>query len=371
MNDTDKLKKDKSKLIAECKSSIEVIKRIYNDAKRESLFSPLREEYAKLIAVKLRVLLINGSYQSLINQLGIEDKFLFNPVCCQSANVPGNLLRSNELISINLDKDGNFYCSSCEFENKTELRCSLQVWLDEIVIDQKSEWSPKVSRKDVILTLSDKEGGAHVDPRYSKQYYDTVFNSGYEVIINGIVKTIQNNFYVETLYSIAFEMISAFQEHDKLASLNYSFANNDLCLIEISYKTGNIRRNRYIHNGRHNIRSALFNCYDYMTICRYRLIFTTNYVFKDHEQMIVRRVIDDKQYNDFLFAFSLTDYFLFVKNHSKYVKVVSDKDLLKLDSCKKYTFLQMLRIIQAFGRQDQLEKQEIYLDYLDNQGRKK
>ena len=358
------LKKDKKKLIADCKSGYEIIKKLYDEAKNEPYISTLREEYAKLIAVKLRVLLINSSYTSIFRKLGIEDKFLFNTVCCQSSNVPGNLVQSYELISIKLDKNGSFFCSSCEFNNETDLRCSLQVWLDEIVIDQKSFTSPKVSRKDVILTLADKEGGAHEDSRYSRQYYDTIFNSGYEVVIGNTVKTIQNNYYVETLYSIAYEFICSYQEHEIMAKQIYGVADNDLCVIEISYLNEGIRRNRYIHNGSNNIRAALFNCYDYMATCRYKLIFTTNYVFSTPSGMYVRRVIDNKQNYDFLFAFTLNEFSLFVKNHSKYCKINSDKELLKIDSCRKYTFSQMLRIVEILNRKDMLEKQELYQEYL-------
>ncbi len=360
------LEKDKKELIRTCQCNFALIKKLYNYALIESYTSCLREEYAKLIAVKLKALLISTKNDdSLFSKIGIDKKFLFEPVCCKSSTLPTNLLKSYELISFKTD-NGDFICCSKDYCNKSDLRCTLDVWLNEIVIDQKSAISPKVSRKDVILTLRDKEGGAHVDSSYTQQYYDTVFNSGFEIIENGVTKKIKNNFFVETLLSITCEFINSINEHDIIAKKYFYKVDNDLSLVELAYlDRDNIIRYKYIHNQSKDIKNIVAVAWDYMAICRYRIIFTTNVIFEDNSSRVGFRIIDNTIYNDIFFVTGHNNV-LFVKNRNRFCMINEDKDLYKLDSCRKYTFSQVLKMIKSMNRQDQIEKQKLYIDYMEN-----
>ena len=165
MNEPRKYKKDIFELRKQFIDSVSYIKELLNIALTKRFDDPLREEFSKSIAVKLRVLLIDGSNLSLATQLRINDKILFSPLCAKFTDLPGNLIPSYGLVGERYDGKNHYFFQNYA-KNKNELRCTLSCWLDEIAFDRKQSAFHKVSRKDIILALADKEGGAHDDPSY-------------------------------------------------------------------------------------------------------------------------------------------------------------------------------------------------------------
>jgi hypothetical protein len=136
---------------------------------------------AKRIATTLRVLLHDTkSSKSLLTLLGKKGIKFYNGAEDYEAGLAPKL----KLVSVTIQGEGNqinnaFYKAhldnwppSGDKNKKTEF---LQWWNQIIIIDQKKN---KFSRKDLILIVSNQDGGAHVDPKLDAAYADlTKFNS--------------------------------------------------------------------------------------------------------------------------------------------------------------------------------------------------
>ena len=365
MNASNKYKKDIQELRKQFIVSVSFIKELVRIALAKEFDDPLREEFAKSIAVKLRVLLIDGNSLSLVAQLGITDKILFSPLCAKLTDMPGNLIHSYGLVGERYDGKNHYYFQNYT-ENKNELRCTLYCWLDEVAFDRKQSAIHKVSRKDIILALADKEGGAHVDPSYEKEYYHIRYESGFEIVDDEsrVISRANNNRFTEALLTIAQEFLEAANEYfEILNGSTYCECERDLSLVELVYEDKNIRK-RYMHNQGKNIIGCFVVSYDYLSVARYRLIFSKNYVFFKNEKQHFLRVIDDKQYFDVLFCVCGLETLVFIKNNGKYLKVDNDDDLYRLNKLKHYTFSQAIRLIESkeHSNLDCLTKQKIYLE---------
>ena len=79
-------------------------------------------------------------------------------------------------------------------------------WWNEVVI--KDHGGHTFTRKDVVLALANKEGGAHVDPNLSEEYANlTRYNSqGWKVMTGGIVAAPDNSITAASMRQIAYEM---------------------------------------------------------------------------------------------------------------------------------------------------------------------
>ncbi len=366
MNESNKYKKDTSELRKQFIVSVSYIKELVKIALSKDFNDLLREEFAKSIAVKLRVLLIDRNNLSLVTQLGINDKILFSPLCAKFTDLPGNLFHSYGLVGERYDGKSHYFFQNYT-ENKNELRCTLSCWLDEIAFDRKQSAIHKVSRKDIILTLADKEGGAHVDPSYEEEYYYIRYESGFEIVDdeNKVISKANNNRFAEALLTIAQEFIEAADEYfEILNGSTYGVCEKDLSLVELIYEDKNIRK-RYMHNQGQDILSCFMVSYDYLSVARYRLIFSKNYVFFKNNKQYFLRVIDDKQYFDVLFCVCGLDTFVFIKNKNKYLKVDNNNDLYRLNKLKHYTFSQAIILIKSneHSNLDCLTKQMIYLEH--------
>ena len=361
--------KDKQELRRQFLNSVYFVKESIKSALSKDCCDPLREEYAKSIAVKLRVLLIDGKRnKSLSSLLGISTKVLFSTICAFSSDLPGNLIHSFSLANEHTE-NGRCYFISNYSKNRTELRCTLSCWLDEVVFDRKQSAVHKVSRKDIILALADKEGGAHVDPSFEEEYYAILYGAGYYFFPDK-EKAIKadNNLFSEALLTIAQEFVEAVDEYfTYLMGASFHSCENDLSLVELLYEekdTGIIRK-KFIHNqGRDILRCFLFS-YDYLNTARYRLLFSKNYLFEKGDKRFLLRVIDDTNYWDALFCVSAFDTFVFIKNNEKYSRVTSDNDLYNLGKLSNYTFSQAVRLMRSdkLSNIDCLSKQKIYLEH--------
>jgi len=365
MDESNKYKKDICELRKQFIVSVSYIKELVKIALTKGFDDPLREEFAKSIAVKLRVLLIDGKNLSLATQLEINDKILFSPLCAIFTDLPGNLIHSYGLAGERYDGKSHYYFQNYT-ENNNELRCTLSCWLDEIAFDRKQSAIHKVSRKDIILALADKEGGAHVDPSYEEEYFHIRYESGFEIVDseNKVISRAINNRFAEALLTIAQEFLEAANEYfEILNGSKYGVCEKDLSLIELVYGDKNIRK-RYIHNQGNNILGCFLVSYDYLSIARYRLVFSKNYVFFKNEKQHFFRVIDDKQFFDVLFCVCGLNTFVFIKNKGKYFKVDNDDDLYRLNKLKHYTFSQAIRLIESneHSNLDCLSKQKLYLE---------
>jgi hypothetical protein len=89
----------------------------------------------------------------------------------------------------------------------TPTTTSFAKWWEEIVI--KDGQGQTFSRKDLILALADKEGGAHVDPALDEQYarLTRFYSQGYQVVTGGAVLPPANSLVYASVRQIAHEVL--------------------------------------------------------------------------------------------------------------------------------------------------------------------
>ncbi len=126
---------------------------------------------SKRIASALRLLLHDTrNSHSLMKQLVYKDKIKY----FDTANNwdEENLVSHFGLVALNIKSDENEKLVRFlpKLEPKKKKLFNFRIWWEKIVIvDTKKN---KFSRKDIVLTVADQDGGAHVDPKIHKGYAD-------------------------------------------------------------------------------------------------------------------------------------------------------------------------------------------------------
>ena len=134
------------------------------------------ESEAKRMATNLRVLFHQTKKShSLLKQLnreGIKNNFLF--LSSSGIYIPANLIPTSTLLAIESSTSGVKY-KSIGMNSKDLHLLTFKDWWNEIIFDDKKN---KFTRKDIILLVSNQDGGAHIDPYLDANYAElTKFNS--------------------------------------------------------------------------------------------------------------------------------------------------------------------------------------------------
>lgn len=163
---------------------------------------------SKRIATSLRVLFHNTRYSnSLLNQLNYADTFLL----WSSAGLytPSNLLTSWTLLSLRIDYNGIQYNPILNTNFQRSFYLNIDDWWNEIIFDDKMFF---ISRRDVILSVANQDGGAHVDPILNESYSNiTKRNSlGYYQVSNAVKTSPINNPAYASIRQIAHEVLHSF-----------------------------------------------------------------------------------------------------------------------------------------------------------------
>jgi len=125
---------------------------------------------AKRLATTLRVLLHDTSKsKSLLGLLDLKGQLKFTNTV--SPDVPGNLLSYHGLVGLRMGSQGSSYWAplgdgppiSCQ-----QSPSSFTDWWEQIIINDRV--GGVFSRKDLVLTLANRDGGAHVDPKLEPSY---------------------------------------------------------------------------------------------------------------------------------------------------------------------------------------------------------
>lgn len=155
-----KYKQTRDELLEQWDDQIGFIKRSCKD------YDAGAHSEAKRIATSIRVLFhhTRNSY-SLFNQLGYTNNFLFWSSAC--LYTPSNLLSSWSLLSLQMNGTEMLYIPLFKEIVSRTFFLELDDWWNEIIFDDKQFF---LSRKDVVLAVSNKDGGAHVDPEFDESY---------------------------------------------------------------------------------------------------------------------------------------------------------------------------------------------------------
>lgn len=276
------MKKGADILLKKLSDSIAFLENTVQQALRLECTNPLRSEYAIAIATKLRVLLNDeGRNTSLTTMLGIKEHLVFTAINSDPlANIPANMLFTSILTSININNNISVYCVN-KFSNVEDLLYTFDAWWNEIVIDSKYEQFSQISRRDVILTLADKEGGAHVDETYDIAHYQATQSNQIKCIDSqGNEIVFSNDVYTETALYIAQEVINAYRIYTNLQPQTYKKSASKFKVFQLIYyrqitngkRTSFQKRYRFLRYKYGDPNNAIMFFFDYYQLAEYRLL---------------------------------------------------------------------------------------------------
>ena len=108
-----------------------------------------------------------GRNQSLLNQLGIKGAMRF--VCSGRPSDPDNLVRETPLVSARIYSDGTAeYVPRLERIRTRRMMQFHQWWQDDVVL---RDGHFRLTRKNLVFTLRNKEGGGHFDAELNDPNY--------------------------------------------------------------------------------------------------------------------------------------------------------------------------------------------------------
>ena len=206
------VKKESNYIFKKLRSSYKFLYDLLQQVDKLSLDDEQREMIAVAIAAQLRTLLYDsGRNKSVLSQLGMKDRLYFMPTCAYGQiDMAANLVPSYSLVDCHITSGGFYVCHKKLEHFSHLLNVFFNYWWNEIVVDTKGDKPVRLSRKRIVLTLCDKEGGAHLDPDFTDEYFEVNYNFGFKYINkNGEECALKNNVFAETTIAIAFELLNA------------------------------------------------------------------------------------------------------------------------------------------------------------------
>jgi hypothetical protein len=166
----------------------------------------------KRIAVPIRVLVHDtGNSLSLLSQLGKKEVMRFYDTSIDYD--PRNLKPMPGLVMIKMSTEGSGWFAPLDELSPPRLRpkVSFSQWWNKIVLPV--DRNILLTRKDLVLAVAHKDGGAHVDPQLDKRYAEiTRYDSmGWEFYSDGVKQDFRNPVLV-SLRQIAHEMIESLKD---------------------------------------------------------------------------------------------------------------------------------------------------------------
>lgn len=159
---------------------------------------------AKRIATSLRILFhTTRNSKSLFSQLECSNNFLL--WSSGSLYTPSNLLSSWSLLYLNLNGTETVYFPILKEIPSRTFFLEIDDWWNEIIFDDKKHF---MSRKDVVLSVANQDGGAHVDPEFNESYSNITKRDslGYLIDNKGSVIPTNNPIYA-SIRQIACEVL--------------------------------------------------------------------------------------------------------------------------------------------------------------------
>ena len=166
----------------------------------------------KRLAISIRVLVHDTtSSVSLVKQVGRKETMGFYDTSIDYN--PRNLAPVSGLVMMGLGPKGGGWIAPLDKLSAPRLRPKVlfDQWWNKIVfpIDRET----LLTRKDLVLAVAHKDGGAHVDPHLDKRYaeisrYDSM---GWKFYVNGVEQDFRNPILV-SLRQIAHEMMKSLKD---------------------------------------------------------------------------------------------------------------------------------------------------------------
>lgn len=186
------------------------------------------EGEAKRIATSLRVLFHHTNHSvSLLSQLKKESSFFL--LTTSTGYSPGNLLTSWVLLTLKIENDHMSFIPSGFCKKDSNYFVTFEDWWNEIIFDDKEN---KFTRKDIVLYVADKDGGAHVDPVLDEKYAKLVKKNSLKWITSTGQTPINNPAYA-SIRQMATEVLLSVELDKKKKQFSDHYLYKDV--VEIRY----------------------------------------------------------------------------------------------------------------------------------------
>lgn len=175
---------------------------------------------AKRLAVTIRVLLHDtASSKSLLGLLGYKNGMGF--LNTAPPYDPKNLVSHHGLVGLRLgNREGRYFAPLGEpTPSRPHRYIFFPDWWNQIVIVDGKKNS--FTRRDLVLGLANKDGGAHVDPNLDGRYADLTRNNSIGwTISNGLTSHPLNDVELHSVRQVAFEVAVSIER--RLAKLAHN-----------------------------------------------------------------------------------------------------------------------------------------------------
>jgi hypothetical protein len=172
------------------------------------------EGEAKRLAIATRILVHDTSQsEALLTQLKKMDILFYDSA---SAFHPENTLSSNCLTMMKLYSTGAKYVAPLDDLSPArdkDKKVSFDRWWNRATI-YKDNAGNIFTRKDLVLAVANKEGGAHIDPKLDQAYANlSRFNAlGWRTIVKGVDKDFENTPVLPSIRQIAHEVLKTLKD---------------------------------------------------------------------------------------------------------------------------------------------------------------
>ncbi len=169
---------------------------------------------AKRLSVIIRILLHNTkSQESLLTLLNRQNMSFYDTA---SDYDPTNLAPTTGLVMMKFGGGKSGFIPPLDNgapPRYAKGKVSFDIWWNKIVIANKNK-NIFMTRRDLILYVCNKDGGAHVDRKLDKAYADlTRFDSlGWKLVESGIEKDIGNDVVLASIRQISHEVIRSLND---------------------------------------------------------------------------------------------------------------------------------------------------------------
>ena len=166
------------------------------------------EEEAIRLATTMRVLLHNTQNStSLLKLLDKENIKFYNTA--HPFN-PNNLLSQSSLVTMRIGGGGGKYVAMLDDRPPSvdiNKRVPFDEWWKNIILSDTKGY--RLTRKELITTITNKEGGAHVDPMLDESYHALTRDNtmGWVYSAGGETKEFDNNVTYPSIRQIAHEVL--------------------------------------------------------------------------------------------------------------------------------------------------------------------
>jgi hypothetical protein len=164
------------------------------------------EAIGKHIALSIRVLVHHrGQSNSLLHQLGLRSMPFFDSAGPLN---PRNLLTQHNLVALRVTTEGGRYVPTLDDKIPSARWVPFPQWWNDPVL--KDRVRSTFSRGDLILHVSDTDGGAHVDPELDARYMalSRANSLAWEFRAGDIVKALDGRPELACIRQIAHELLS-------------------------------------------------------------------------------------------------------------------------------------------------------------------